>query len=224
MTGPRPDPWADPRTETETGAPYAGPPVTGPAPAWPPSGYGPPAGYGAPPYGYGGHPQPSPAWGWPGPPPAPRRPGQVIAAAVLAFVQAAMVLIASIYVFMFAALAELAAGTPGFSRSRSEELALEGQILAVVQLVSAVALVVAGIMALTRRTRSTWTTLVAALGLQVALAVYWLVRLTGLVGTGLDDAGALAFASLMLAAGPAVALGLVITGAGRRWFAGDAPA
>jgi hypothetical protein len=146
----------------------------------------------------------------------------VIAAAVLAFVQAALVLIASLYVFLFASLAEVAAGAPGFSASRTQELALEGQVLATVQLVSAVVLVVAGIAALTRRTRAAWLTLVVATGVQVVLALYWMVRLTGLVGHGADAGGALAAAALFFAAGPVVALGLVLAGAGRRWFE-DAP-
>jgi hypothetical protein len=147
----------------------------------------------------------------------------VIAAAVLAFVQAALVLIASMYVFLFASLAEVVAGAPGFSASRSEELALEGQVLATVQLVSAVVLVVAGISALTRRTRAAWLTLVVAMAVQVVLALYWMVRLSGLVGDGADGGGALAASALFFAAGPAVGLGLLFTGAGRRWFGEDAP-
>ncbi len=109
MTSGGRSPWADPDTPTEPGEPYAGPPPTSP---YPPAGYsGVPYGYpDRPPYGYPapyGHPGPSghpapygfppygyPApYGYPGPWPAPasrapRRPGQVVTAAVLAFVQA----------------------------------------------------------------------------------------------------------------------------------------
>jgi hypothetical protein len=223
VSAPR-DPWADPATPTEPGAPYAGPPITGPppaAPGWAPPGYGNQYGpgypYGAPPAP--GYPAPYPAWGWPVPPAPPRKPGQVIAAAVLSFVQAALVLVASLYVFLFASVAEIAAGAPGFSASRTEELAAEGQILATVQLASAIALVVAGIMALSRRTHAAWLLLVVTSAVQVLLALYWMVRLTGLVGDGVDSGGALAASAMFFLAGPAVALGLVLTGAGRRWFA-----
>jgi hypothetical protein len=229
------DPWADPRTETEPGAPYAGPPVTGPPVTGPPAGWPPPSGWSpaAPawpaPYPYAGqptgpgYPAPYPAWGWQVPPSAPRRPGQVIAVGVLAFVQAAVVLVASMYVFMLASLADMVAGAPGFSASRSEELATEGHILATVQLLSAVVLVVAGVLALIRRTRAAWLAVVAAMGLQVVLALYWAVRLTGLVGDG-AEAGSLAVAALLFAAGPLVSIGFVLTGAGRRWFTEDVPA
>lgn len=228
MSGP--DPWADPRTETQPGVPYAGPPVTGSPAAWPPPPGWPPAAPGwAAPYPYAGqptgpgYPAPSPAWGWPVPPSAPRRPGQVIAVGVLALVQAAVVLIASMYVFMLATLADMVAGAPGFSASRSEGLATEGYVLATVQLLSAVVLVVVGVLALTRRTRAAWLAVLAAMGLQVVLALYWAVRLTGLVGNG-AEAGSLAVAALVFAAGPLASIGLVLTGAGRRWFAEDVPA
>ena len=84
-----PNPWSDPATETEPGAPYAGPPPTTPyrsAPGgWPGQ---------AAPYAQA-WPQP---WPQPWPPPARRgRPGQVIGAAVLAFLQAAAVALATAY-------------------------------------------------------------------------------------------------------------------------------
>lgn len=220
------DPWADPTTPTERGAPYAGPPTTAPPGAgWAPPGYGAPyphAGYGYPPPGYG---YPSP---WPVVPRA-RRPGQVIASAVLAFVQAAMVLVASLYVWFAASIVDIvAADAPGsLDTGTARDLATEGSVLAIVQVVSAVLLVGAGVMALNQRNRRSWMLLLAGLGLQVVLSVYWLVRLLALAGaTAGPDAGGLFFVfTLFFAAGPLVGLGLVLIGPGRHWFdTGSVPA
>ena len=220
MSAPR-DPWADPGTETQPGAPYAGPPPTPPVPP-----YGPPP-YGAPPYAnpYGGWPPPWPGWGWAPEPPRPRRPGQVIAAAVLAFVQAALVLFASLYVYLFASVAGLAAaeGGTGLSTPRAEDLAAEGRLLALVQVFSVVALVVGGILALSRANRAAWLTLLASLAVQVLLALYWAVRLADLVaavpGSG-GGGGVLVGFALLFAAVPMTGLGLLVVGPGRRWFTG----
>ena len=221
MTAPR-DPWADPATETQPGTPWTGAPPTAPAQTWP-GPYGPPppgAPYGAGPYG--GWPPPWPTWSWPPEPPRRRRPGQVVAAAVLAFVQAALVLVASLYVYMLASLAGLAAaeGGPGLSVPRAEELAREGQVLALVQVLSVVALVVGGILALSRATRAAWLVLLAALVVQVLLALYWAVRLADLVAAvpGSGDAGFLIGFTLFFAAGPLTGLGLLVAGPARRWF------
>ena len=217
------DPWADPTTPTEPGSPYAGPPTTAPPSAgWAPPGYGPPA-YGPPgttPYGY-----PQPGYGYPAPwpvvPRGPRRPGQVIASAVLAFVQAAMVIIASLYVWFFASIATVAtAGAP--ESFDAQDLATEGTVLAAVQVVSAVLLVTAGVLALNRRSRTTWLLLVAAHALQIVLSIYWLVRLLSLADAASGPAdidSVLATSTVFFAAGPIVGLGLVALGAGRRWFA-----
>ncbi len=219
------DPWADPSTPTEPGSPYAGPPQTAPPGAgWAPPGYGPP-GYGAPgpiPYGYppAGYGYPAP---WPVVPRGPRRPGQVIASAVLAFVQAAMVIIASLYVWFFASIATVAtAGAP--ESFDAQDLATEGTVLAAVQVISAVLLVTAGVLALNRRSRTTWLLLVAAHALQILLSIYWLVRLLSLADAASGPAdidSVLAAATLFFAAGPLVGLGLVAVGAGRRWLADD---
>ncbi|GAA3170621.1 hypothetical protein GCM10010531_24860 [Blastococcus jejuensis] len=227
------DPWADPSTPTEHGAPYAGPPTTTPpgagwappgygAPGYPPSGY-PPPGYGYPPPGYG---YPAP---WPMVPRGPRRPGQVIASAVLAFVQAAMVLIASLYVWFAASIVDVvAADAPGsLDTDTAQGLATEGTVLAIVQVLSAVLLVGAGVLALNQRNRRAWILLLAAHGFQVVLSLYWLVRLSSLAGdTPGPDAGAVFFVfTLFFAAGPLVGLGLILFGDGRRWFdTGTAPA
>jgi hypothetical protein len=236
------NPWADPATPTEPGAPYAGPPATSPTPS---SGspYGPPvyglpgyssAPYGQPPYGqppygmppYGGQP---PAYGYPAPwlpPRPPRRPGQLITAAVLAFVQGGMVLIASLYVWFFASLADLLAqqGQQGqggtFSPATVDALATEGTTLAIVQLVSFVLLVAGGVRALNARTRAAWRLLVAAHAVQVVLSIYWAIRLSMLLDeAGPDGGGPLVVFALFFAAGPVVALGLLLTGTVREWFA-----
>ena len=232
------NPWADPATPTEPGAPYSGPPGGTPPPSGAP--YGPPvygsAPYGQPQYGppqygmppYAGY--PPTAYGYPAPwgPPVPRppqRPGQVITAAVLAFVQGAFVLIASLYVWFFASLAELVAETAQGSPAPGsvDALATEGTTLAIVQLVSFVLLVGGGVRALNARTRGAWQLLLVALAVQLVLALYWAVRLTMI----LDDAPGPASGSplvaftLFFAAGPLVGLGLLLTGTARRWFAPD---
>jgi hypothetical protein len=224
-------PWADPATPTEPGAPYAGPPATSHTPS---SGspYGPPvyglpgyggAPYGQPPYGmppYGGQP---PAYGYPAPwLPPPRRPGQLITAAVLAYVQGGMVLIASLYVWFFASLADLVAqqGQGTYSPATVDALATEGTTLAVVQLVSFALLVAGGVRALTARTRAAWRLLVVAHAVQVVLSVYWAIRLSVLLDeAGPDGGGPLVVFALFFAAGPVVALGLLLTGTVREWFA-----
>ena len=203
---PYPDPWSDPATETRPGAPYSGPPPTTPSPypyaaAWPP----PPA-----PYPY------APAW--PPAPSRPRRPGQVIAAAVLALVQAAGVAVATAYVQLLATVFSMAADQPGFPADGAA-LAAEAGVLGIVQLVSVVVLVVGGILALTRRSALARWTLVAALALQLALAAYWAVRLLSAFDS---RPGALMVLVLSFAAAPAVALGLAVGRPAREWSTGTA--
>jgi hypothetical protein len=202
------------------GGPYGGGPYGG----------GP---YGAAPYA-GSHPGPYGGYGWapgqppyppPWGPPGPRRPGQVVASAVLALVQAGVVSLASAYVLFLASVAGLAAGQdPTGTVQGVGGLATEGIVLAVVQILSAVLLVVAGILALNRRTRAAWLALVTAHGGQLLLALYWAVRLVALLSDipGPDPGGAFASVALVFAAGPAVGLGLVLLGPGARWFRPDA--
>jgi hypothetical protein len=208
------NPWADPTTPTQPGSPYQGPPPTAPQP------YGYPPSYGYPGHGYGyGYPG---TWG-PVPPRRPQRPGQVITSAVLAFVQAGLVLFASIYVWFIASFVGLAAQQdPTISSSRVDSLTTEATVLAVVQVLSVVLLVTAGIRALSARTRAAWLLILAAHGVQVVLAIYWAFRLVTLMdqlpGTGAPS-GLAAF-TLVFAAAPLVGLGMVLAGPGRRWFDG----
>ena len=236
------DPWSDPTKPVE---PYPGPPRT--APQQPPAGqqtqYGPPP-YGQhPPYGQQplGAPQPwgQPQWGQPqwgsgpygpawGRPPVPRTPAQVIAAAVLAFVQAVVVLIASLYVWFFASIADIASsGRPDvYTSETARQLATEGTVLAVLQLFSVALLVIGGILALNRRTPTAYRLLAGAHVVQVVLALYWAGRLLDVLGDlpGADGEESLAAFSLFFLVGPVVSLGLLLSGAARRWFAATPPA
>ncbi len=204
------NPWADPATPTQPGPPYQGPPPTAP-----PVGSPPPYGYGYPaPHGYPG------PWG-PVPPRGPQRPGSVITSAVLAFVQAAVVLVASLYLWFFTSVIGFAAqDNPAiFASSRMEQLTHEATVLAIVQLLSVVLLVVAGIRALSSRTGTAWLLAVSAHGAQVVLALYWAVRLTTFTSDlGGAGGGTPAAFTIFFAAAPAVGLGLLLFGGGRRWF------
>lgn len=207
-------PWADPSTPTQPGSPYLGPPPTAPLPYQPPP-YGYPQPYGYPGYGPPGYPGP---WA-PVPPRGPQRPGQVITSAVLAFVQTGIVVIASLYLWFFASVIDLAAqDNPAvFGSSRAQALSTEGTTLAVVQLLSCVLLVAAGVRALSARTRAAWLLTVGAHAVQVVLALYWAVRLTSL-SNGVPGAGGPVAFTIFFAAAPVVGLGMVVVGAGRRWF------
>src|SRR3954451_20025032 len=179
---PEGSPWADPTTPTQPGAPYQGPPPTappsgsppqyglappagrparGPPPPAPPCGYPPQYGYAAP-YGQPGYGYPPP-WG-PVPPNRPQRPGPVITSAVLAFVQAGVVLIASLYVWFITSMVGLAAqDNPAvFASSRMESLTTEATALAVLQVLSAALLIGAGVRALAARSRPAWLLILAA--------------------------------------------------------------
>ena len=196
-----PDPWSDPATETRPGAPYAGPPPTT-MPYW------------VTPAASHAYPWPRP---WPPAPARPQRPGQVIAAAVLALVQAAGVALATAYVQLLGTVLSMAAGQPGFPADAAA-LAAEAGVLAVVQLVSVVVLVAGGILALTRRSAPARWTLAGALALQLALAAYWSVRLLTAFDSG---TGVLLLLAVCFAAGPAVGLGLSSGRPARAWFGGS---
>jgi hypothetical protein len=220
-----PNPWSDPTTPTQPGSPYQGPPPTAPQPYPQPYGYPAPYGYaapyGQPGYGYPGYGYPGP-WG-PLPPRGPQRPGQVITSAVLAFVQAGVVLFASLYLWFIASFVGLAAQSdPTLSSSQVDSLTTEGTVLAVVQLLSVVVLVTAGVRALTARTRAAWLLVVVAHAVQIVLAGYWAIRLISLMNDipGDGPQGALAAFALVFAAPALVGLGMVVAGPGRRWFDG----
>jgi hypothetical protein len=148
----------------------------------------------------------------------------VIGSAVLAFVQAALVLLASLYVWFAVSLIGLAAGqAPTSSGSDTARvLAAEGNVLAVVGLLSAVLVVVAGIAGLSRRSTAAWWLLVAGHAAQILLAAYWWMRLYTVLGDvpGTLPEGAFASYALIFAVAPLVGLGLVLLDPGRSWFGG----
>jgi hypothetical protein len=139
-------------------------------------------------------------------------------------VQAALVLLASLYVWFFASVAGFAVsgGRGGYSSDTIRAMATEGPPLALVQLLSAVALVVPGVLVLNRRTRAARIGLIAAHGVQLLLAGYWTVRLSALLGSlaGPTADGAFLTLPLFFAVAPVVGLGLLLAGRGRRWFDG----
>jgi EamA domain-containing membrane protein RarD len=150
-----------------------------------------------------------------------------VAAAVLAFVQAGVVAVASAYVLLLASTFGFLASVPGAAGAEeASALVTEATVVTVVQLLSVIALVVGGVVVLNRRSRSSWLTLVAGLAVQLALALYWLVRLLTLGGlvddaVGSDPAGVLVVGVLFFAAAPAVGVGLLSVGAVRRWATGS---
>lgn len=172
----------------------------------PPYGGYPPAGQ----YGQPGY--PAPQYGAPyGGPPGPQRPGAALAAAVLSYIQAGVVLICSFFV--------LAAGTA------VTELLLIG----IVQLIS-VGLLIFGAVQIT--SGSGRMMLFIGNGLQLALVLYYLIRISN-VGDDLEgfgDEGAVVI-PLFFAVVPAVALGLALNSAVTRFIVekqgqsqGNAPA
>jgi hypothetical protein len=204
------------------GEPYTGPPSGQPPYGQPPYGQPPYAQplYGQAPYGppgaYG-YPQP-----WAGAPPrGPRRPGQVTGAAVLSFVQAGLVLFATLYLWLLVSMGRLES-VAIHGPSNGGPLVAEGTVLAIVQLLSVAALIAAGALALSRRSRLAWVVVLVASAVQAALAGYWATRLPALIGTldsGASDSGVAVF-SVLFAAAPLVALGLVLFRPGRSWFDG----
>jgi hypothetical protein len=140
---------------------------------------------------------------------------------VLAFVQGGVVLLASLYVWFFASvLGVVSQENPGVYADRMDSLWTEVTVLAIVGIASVVLLVVAGIRALSARTRAAWLLTIAAHAVQIVLAVYWAVRLVTFMNDipGPDSSGALAAVSIVFAAAPVVGLGLLLSTSSRRWF------
>ena len=184
------------------GPPRYQPPQYGPSPYQPPQ-YGPPQ-YGPPPYQpaqYG----PPPGWGWTPYPQRPQRPGAVIAAAVLAFASALLVVVGTVYAMAFSALLSLARGPD----------AGMGPLTAGAHLLLAGLLVVGGLRALEHDRR--W--LLGAVVVQLALSVYWVVVLDDVAPSTLGDGVLtvpLVYAALALVSG-----GLTFLPDARAWTARD---
>lgn len=147
--------------------------------------------YGQPPYGYGQQPGYPPQYGTPyGAPSGPQRPGAALAAAVLSYIQAGVVLVTTFFV--------LAAG------SADTEFLLIG----ILQLIS-VGLLIFGAVQITSGTGR--LVIVIASVLQLVLVLYWLIRFSS-IASDLDfdeDSGVLVVIPLFYAVMPAVALGLI---------------
>ena len=203
--------WSPPSVPYGTGAqpygtaPYGGQPYgTAPYGGQP---YG-TAPYGAPPYGAPGAGQPG--WGWtpyPQRPTGPQRPGSVIAAAVLVFASALLVLVGTLYGMAFSALVDLAYG-PDSGLS---------PWLALVQLAQVGLLVVGGTQVLARDRR--W--LLVGCAVQLALSVYWAVVLTGLASAAFSDS--VLVLPVVYGVLALVAAGLTFLPDARAWTARPAP-
>jgi hypothetical protein len=146
----------------------------------------------------------------------------VTAAAVLAFVQAALSLIATLYVFVLATVLRSGLGGADSAPAHAPALATEATVLAIVQLAGVVALVGGAVVALARRGRVAWFVLVSALGTQLLLSLYWYIRLSMIADDLPAAAGGLRGSAIMFAAMPLVGLGLLLLGPGRRWFVPEA--
>jgi hypothetical protein len=145
----------------------------------------------------------------------------VTGAAVLSFVQAGLVLFATLYIWLLVSMGRLES-VAIHGPSNGGPLVVEGTVLAVVQVLSVGALIAAGALALSRRSRLAWVVVLVASTVQVALAGYWATRLPTVIGnidSGASDNGVAVF-SVLFAAAPLVALGLVLFRPGRSWFDG----
>jgi hypothetical protein len=130
-----------------------------------PAPYGAPPGYGYPPPGYGYPP-------YPAAPTGPRRPGLVMAASVLGYVNAGLLLLAGVLLFFGAAVVSDLEDVAGSNTSYDTEFALDG----IVNFVAA-GLVIAGAVMLTGRKPVGRILLAVGNGIVVASCVYWLVRM-----------------------------------------------
>lgn len=177
------------------GYPSPGYPASGQAaPGYPAHGYPPNPVYGAPygypPYGYGG-------------PRGPVRPGAATASAVLMFIQAAVVLISTLYVLFFASLAS---GLNSYGVG-SNSLETELTIIGVLQLVSVGLLIFAGVQLVGGNTNGRPLTMIAC-GAQLGLTVYWMVRISSLPDFNTDGSTFFFVVPLMYAVLPVVGLAL----------------
>jgi len=182
--------YSDPSGDPNYPPPPAGAnPYPNPYDAPPQYGYSPPPAYGQPPPAYG---QPPPAYGQPPPPygqpppayatpqynaygyPAPprTRPGQVLAAGVLAYVLAGILILSGLLLlFGASSVHSLGNSFNSDTSSATAELAFDG----FVDLVAA-GLLIAGGVSLSGAHRRGRTLLLAGTGMTLADCVYWLAR------------------------------------------------
>ncbi len=184
----------------QPGGPPPAPDYAGYRAAAPPPGYGAttgfpaaagyPAPYGYPPYGY-----PMQR--------GPVRPGGATASAVLMFIQAAVVLISTFYVLFFASLA---GGASAVGVSQADSLETEFTIIGILQLVSVGLLIFGGVQLLGGSGR---IVTIIACGAQLALVLYWMIRIGSLPEFG-DEAAFFFVVPLFYAVLPLVALPLAL--------------
>lgn len=177
-----------PTAQGPTGYPQAVYPSNSPPP---PAGYPPPA---YPPPGYPGGSYPYPAA-----PAKPRKPGVVTAAAVLAFVQAGIILIAGVTTLNGAsALSDLDFGVTRSSGSLT--------VLGVLALVAGGLLIAGGVSVFNKRP---WL-LVAGAALSLVLSVWWMVQW--------DFVGIVLTWALLLAVMPIISISLVLSSTAKTWM------
>ncbi len=189
---------------------YAGPPLTQP-------GYPQPEPYAQPnPYAY---PQPGP-YGYPGaygyapsyappPPPGERRPGTLIAASVLGYVAAGLLILSGMFLLFGASIVDTATEALGSQNPYSSELALDG----VVNFVAA-GLLIGGGVAMTTRNATGRILYGVAGGIVVVEAIYWLTRWETRYNVGGFIVWAVMFMALAV-----VGVALAFTGECSRWLA-----
>ncbi|GAB2472516.1 hypothetical protein [Jatrophihabitans fulvus] len=134
-------------------------------PAYPQPAYPQPYGYAPPPYGY---PQP---YGYP--PVGPKRPGMVIAASVLGYVNAGLLIIAGLVLLFGGALTNSFEDASDSGTNYGVELAIDG----IVNFIAA-GLIIAGAVIFTGGKTNGRTLLAVGNGIVIASAVYWMVRLS----------------------------------------------
>lgn len=188
---------------------YAGPPQSQgyqqPQQVSPSSSYSVQSGYPAPP-GYPPNPDYPPPYGYPPygyqMPRGPVRPGGATAAAVLMFIQAAVVIVSTLYVL-------IGASALGFAGSYGEpsgnSLGTEFTVIGILQLVSAGALIFGGVQLLSGSSR---VLAIVACGVQLVFVVYWMVRIGTIADFSSDNDPVFFVVPLMYAVLPGVALPL----------------
>ncbi|WP_375492199.1 hypothetical protein [uncultured Jatrophihabitans sp.] len=164
-----------------------------------------PYGYGAPGYGYPGAP------GYPPIDPADRRPGTLLTAAILGYVTAGFLIIASFYCFIGASALESFNDDFGDNgHGYTAQLVLAG----VVNLVAA-GLLIAGSVTMSARKPTGRVMFAVGCALVIVACIYWIAVWATKDGLGGISVFAVLFGGLVI-----VGAALAYTGADNRWLAG----
>ncbi|MEP6598473.1 MAG: hypothetical protein ABJB98_03380 [Actinomycetota bacterium] len=192
----------DPHSDPYTGPPPMQPPPPPEVPYYPPAAPGgyPTAGYqvpyGYPPASYPAYPQPM-AYG-------PPRPGQVIAAAVLGYVDAGLLILAGVMLFFGASILNGLNSSFGDTSSVTAELVVDGLLNLL-----AGGLLIAGGVGLANRNPTGRTLFTIGAAICIAEGVYWLIRVRATTAT----IWVLLFTSL-----PIIGLAMIWTRDVRNWL------